>query len=109
MLWVGLATVLRPIALHLLTVGQLREQRFRGIHCIVFHSISGVLEGQRKTECGVNNRANDRARVFLIPDEVLLGGRFNFYGLIKDHLVMRMNIESTTNRFHMGLKVMAET
>ena len=50
------------------------------------------------------NHANDRARVFPIPDEILLGGRINFYGVIKEYLGIRMKIDSATNRFFMGLK-----
>ena len=101
---VGLATGLRPTALRLLTVNQLQEEKLRGINCIVFRSVVGGTAGESKTDIGGWKGAGDRPRVIPIPDEILLQGRINFYGVIKEYLNIRKRVQTNSKQFFLSIK-----
>ena len=105
---VGLSTGLRLSALHELTINQMTEERLWGVPCIVFRTLQGGSEGESKNESGGWEGAGQRANVFPIPNEILLGGRVNFYSLIKEYLSVRRAIKADSKRFFLGVKIVGK-
>lgn len=101
---VGLATGLRPIALHTLTTGQLKKENVRGTPCIIFYSVLGGVKGESKTAGGGWRAVSEKPQVFPIPNEPLLGGLVNLYEIIDEYLSWRVSLNTDSERFFLGVR-----
>lgn len=94
---VRVGTGLRLSDLCALEMSKLREERLRVVDCIVFRSVVGAMDGQSKPEQFGLRAVGDRSRLFLIPDEIVLRGRANFYGTVDEYLKVRSSISTDSN------------
>ena len=95
---VCLDTRLRPTALHLLKVQQLRLENLRGSECIMLYAVTGG-NGNSKTFGGGLRSVRERAAVFPVSEEPLLGGVFNLHRIIHEHLSFNVQMRKTSVRF----------
>lgn len=71
----------------------------------MFYAVVGSLDGQCKTTGGGWRSVGDRAAVFPITEEPLLGGLFDLYQIIDDCISTRTSITGTSDRFFfLGVK-----
>ena len=75
---------------------QLRVEQLRGRLCIVFRSLTRGSKIESKMTIGGFEFDGDQVRGFPIMNEILLGGRINFYGVIKQHLKIRRAIKTAS-------------
>jgi len=101
---IGLSTGLRPGAMHQLKYNQLKYETIRGEPVIMFYAAVGGRDGESKTDKGGFNTVADRPRVFPIPDQAILGGLVNLYGIIKEYLDFRVGFWDGSMRFFLSTR-----
>ena len=87
-----------------MNVHQMRVEHLRGKLRIVFRSVIVDTDGESRTDRGGCNATNQKSHVFPIPNKIVLGGRVKIYSVIREHLDIRLKIQTSTNQLFLGLK-----
>lgn len=95
---VGVCTGLRPGALHLLKIGQVRKQKLKDEDCYVIHEIQGGVEGQSETAGSGLKNVGVRPLTIPIPNRSYFSDSpVNFFAIIDEYMHIRQSLMTASD------------